>query len=203
MLKRTLFACLLAPLALAAAQADTTPPMLSGMKECASPPTRIDSEAKVGFTVSESGVISDMHIITSSGDADTDQKVMRCVSAFTFRPATRDGVAVAAPHVFSYHSARLQDLKGEPHAFADLEHDADRRCHKLYPIDRRFFDTTHPISLVVVSRQEPGKVQMGIVQSAGEKADRNAMRCLQDLLSDHDDLPAQFARTFSIDWTHR
>jgi len=205
MLKRSLFACVLAPLAMAAAYADTdTKPMLSAMHECTTPPPPVGrQQATVGFTITETGAITDMHIVESSDNADADERVMKCVAQNTFRPATHNGVPVAAPYRFPYHWGRLQDLTGDKHAFAALEHDADHRCHKLYPIDRRFFVPTQPITLVVISRQEPGNVQMAIAQSAGDKADKNAIRCLQDILKDHDDLPAQFARTISIDWSHR
>ena len=200
MFKRTLFACVFAA---GAAHAADTPPMLSEMKECPQPPLVGRQEAKVAFTVTEAGAITDMHVVESSGSADADERVMKCVASYSFRPATHDGVAVAAPYHFPYHWGRLQDMEGEQHAYAELERDADHRCHKLYPLDRRFFSETQPISLVVISRQEQGDVQMAISQSAGEKADRNAIRCLQDILKAHDDLPAQFARTISINWSHR
>ncbi|MDR3526861.1 MAG: TonB family protein [Rhizomicrobium sp.] len=199
MLKRTLFACLLAT---GAAQAADTPPMLLGHHECIAPPQVGRQEAKVGFTITESGAITDMHIIESSGSADADARVMKCIEGYSYKPATHNGIAVAAPFHENYRWARLRDMEGDRHAFGEFERDIDHRCHKLYPVDRRFFVASQPLSLVNVTRLEGGEVHTSIVQSAGEKADKNAIRCIEDILKDHSDLPAVFSRSFQIDWWH-
>ncbi len=201
MLKRALLA---AAFAAGAAQAETdTTPMLQTIRECPQPPLVGRQEAKVAFTVTETGAIADMHVVESSGSAEADERVMKCVAGYSYRPATHNGVPVSAPEHFDFRWGRLQDLEGERHAYAALEYDADRRCHKLYPIDRRFFSGSQPISLVIISRQDAGEVQTSIAQSAGEKADKNAVTCLKDIVKDHSDLPASFARTIAIDWSHR
>ena len=200
MLKRTLLACALAA---GAAHAADTRPMVSEIRDCAGPPLVGRQEAKVAFTITESGAIADMHVVESSGSTAVDEIVMKCVAGFSFRPATHDGVAVAAPFHYNYRWAKLEQMEGARHAFAEFERDADHRCYRLYPVDKRFFNFAHPISLVLISRTEPGDVQMAVTQSAGDKADHNAIHCLSDILKDHDDLPAQFAREISIDWTHR
>ena len=203
MLKRALLAFVLAA---GAAHADTvtdTKPMLQGIHECDRPGPIDKLEVKLAFTVTETGAITDMHVVESNGSADADARVMKCVALYTYKPATHNGVPVAAPTTFIFHSALLQEMEGDRKAFARLESDADRRCHKLYPIDRRLTYLAQPISLVVVSRSASGDVQMTITQSAGEKLDRNAMACLKDIMKGHDDLPAAFSRVIAVDWSHR
>lgn len=202
MLKRALLACVLAA---GAAQAETdTKPALLGIHECESPGRADRQEVTLGFIVSESGTPTDLRILQSSGNAEVDQRVTSCVARFTYRPATHNGVAVASPYQFTYHwTSDLSEMpEGIRKAFARLEHDADRRCRRLYPLDRLAPDLPQPISLVVVSRDEAGVVQMAITQSAGERADKNAMACLKEILPEHDDLPAHFSRRISIDWSH-
>jgi len=187
-----------------AAQADTdTRPMLQAIHECTPPGYADHQEVKVAFTVTETGAITDMHVVQSSGNADVDEHVMNCVALYTYKPATHNGVPVSSPENFNFHWDRVADLEGDARAFARLERDVDRRCHKLYPIDRNLYDLTQPISLVVVSRDATGEVKMAVTQSAGEKADRNAIACLKDILKDHDDLPMAFSRGVAIDWSHR
>ncbi len=152
--------------------------------------------------VSETGTVSDAHVTKSSGNSRSDERLIQCVLRQTYKPATHNGVPVASPFYWEPHEAYLQELTGTPHAFAEMEHDIDHRCHKLYPVDRRFFIASNPISMVTVTRLESGEVQTAITQSAGEKADKNAIRCVQDILKDHQDLPAVFARTFTVDWFH-
>ena len=201
MLKRALIAFVLPA---GAAHADTyTAPMLQAIHECTPPGFADPQDVKLAFTVTETGAITDMHVVHSSGNADADERVMACVAQYTFKPATHNGVPVARPDDFIFHWARVADLEGDDKAFARLERDVDRRCHKLYPIDRNLYDLTQPISLVVVSRDATGEVKMAVSQSAGEKADRNAIACLKDILKDHDDLPVAFSRGVAIDWSHR
>jgi len=200
MLKRTLLAFVLAAGA-AHAEADTKP-MLQGIHECDPPGLADNQEVKLAFTVTESGAITDMHVVQSSGSADADERVMKCVARYTYKPATHNGVPVAHPTDFIFHWARAADLEGVRKAFALLERDADRRCHKLYPIDRKLTALTQPISLIVVSRNEAGEVQTIVSQSASERADKNAMACLKDILRDHHDLPATFSRGIAVDWSH-
>jgi len=52
------------------------------------------------------------------------------------------------------------------------------------------------------ARNEAGEVQTIVSQSASERADKNAMACLKDILKDHDDLPATFSRGIAVDWSH-
>jgi TonB family protein len=200
MLKRVLLASVLAA---GAAHAEDTKPMLQSISECDMPYHFEPQEVKLAFTVTETGTVADIRVVQSSGNAEADERVEKCVSKYTYKPATHDGAPVAHPETFTFHSALIEDIEGERKAYALLERDADRRCHKLYPIDRNFFDSTRPISLVVVTRQTPGEVQMTVTQSAGEKADRNAIACLKELLKDHNDLPASFSRAIAIDWLHR
>ena len=203
MLKRTLLAFALAA---GAAHADTvtdTAPMLQGIHECDRPGPIDKLEVKLAFTVTETGAITDMHVVASNGSADDNARVMKCVALYTYKPATHNGVPVARSTKFIFHSAPIEEMEGDHRAFALLERDADRRCHKLYPIDRKLTYLAQPISLVVVNRSASGDVEMTISQSAGEKMDKNAMACLKDILKDHDDLPATFSRVIAVDWSHR
>ncbi|NIK88320.1 TonB family protein [Rhizomicrobium palustre] len=199
MLKRILMASLL--MAGAAHAADTRPVLLS-IKECGMHKYNEPLEAKLGFTVTATGAVTDMHVLKSSGNATFDEQVARCVSGYTYKPASHDGVPVAAPDTFNFHQAEVRDLEGDSKAFSDLERDADKRCHKLYPPDRKFMGP-QTISIVVVSRKNGGEVETKVMQSAGEKADRNAEICLKKLVADHEELPTTFSRGIAVDWSHR
>lgn len=184
-----------------AAHAADTRPMLAAIKECATP-SHHTVEAKVGFIVAADGTLADLHVIDSSGDADIDERIVKCVSGYTFKPATHNGMPVAAPDTFLFRQARVEDLSGDRYAFAKLERDADYRCHKLFPIDRNAL-SGNKISLVGVHRAENGPYQLAILQSAGEKADKQALACLKTILASHEELPASFTRGISVDWGHR
>jgi TonB family protein len=205
MLKRIALALLCATAATSAAAADTdTKPVLAGIKECSTPPRVPDSGAvKLSFRVTETGAVEDVRVETSSGNADSDARAAKCVAGNTYHPATHNGVPVAAPMVFNYHWGRVEEMTGDKRAFAALERDADRRCHKLFPIDRRFDLPGQPITLVGIARLPSGEIQTKIIQSAGPKPDANAVKCMLEIVHDHDDLPATFVRTISIDWSHR
>jgi TonB family protein len=201
MLKRLLFAVLCAT---GAARADTdTPPVLNAIPPCVDPRMDASQSVKLSYRITETGVVENITITQSSGDPRVDERVVACVAHWTYRPATHNGVAVAVPKIFTYHGARIEDLTGDRKAFADLERDADKRCQKLYPVKREFLDTAHTLSLVAIARLPSGEVQTTIEGSAGERADKNAMACLKDIVKNHDDLPATFKRTIAVDWSHR
>ncbi len=201
MLKRVL---MLTVLAAAAAHAETvTAPMLQGIHECDRPGRGEARELKLAFTVTETGTVQDIRIVQSSGDASEDERAKQCVAQFTFKPATRDGVPVAHPWGIAFHWGHQRDAAGDHRAFSRLERDADRRCHKLYPVDATFLNQAQPISLVVITRLPSGEVQMLVTQSAGDRADKNAVACLKAILPDHEDLPASFSRGIAINWSHR
>lgn len=199
MLKKLFLTALL--LSTSAYAADTRP-TLATIKECTPPKGSDPIAVKVGFTVQPDGKLTDMHVITSSGNTDVDEHVMKCVAGYVFKPATHDGVAVAAPDTFEFHQARLEDMTGDRYAFGKLERDADRRCHKLFPINRNFL-TGNTISLVGVHRKEGGAYQLAILQSANATLDEKAIACLNKILPDHEELPATFTRAISVDWSHR
>ena len=201
MLKRIALALLCAT---GVARADTdTKPVLAGIKECDAPRTPASGAVNLVFKVTEAGAVEDVRVEKSSGDAGADERAAKCVAAYTYRPATRNGVPVAAPTAFNYHWGYIPEMEGEAKAYAVLERDADHRCHKLYPIDRRFDLPGQPITLVAVARLTSGEIQTKIVQSAGPKPDTNAIKCMLEIVKDHADLPATFARTISVDWSHR
>jgi len=200
MLKRILFASVLVA---GAARAEDTKPVLQGISECNISHHNI-KEVKLAFTVSTTGTVQDIQVEQSSGNAGADEEVAKCVSRYTYKPATHNGVPVTHPESYTFHQAYIPEMEdGDHKAFAKLERDADRRCHKLFPIDRRFFTGSQPISLVDVTRQNGGEPQLTIRQSAGETADRNAIACLKKILPDHEDLPANFSRGIAVDWAHR
>jgi TonB family protein len=203
MLNRMTLALACAIVAAGAAYADTdTKPVLTGLKECDPPRVPEGGQVKLAFKVTETGAVVDVKIAVSSGDAGSDERAAKCVAKYIYTPATHNGVAVAAFTTFDYHWGRLADMTGERKAFARLERDADRRCQRLYPIDKHFDLTGQPITLVAVARLPSGEVQTKIVQSAGSKADANATKCVVHLIADHEDLPAVFTRTISVDWSH-
>lgn len=200
MLKRLLFAILCAT---GAARAENTPAVVSAMPSCIDPRMEASQSVKLTYRVTETGTVEDVKVVQSSGDPRVDERVVACVSGWTYKPATRDGVPVAVSRTTSYHGGRIEDMSGDRKAFADLERDADKRCQKLYPVRREFLDTSHLLSLVIVARLPSGDVQTAIAGSAGERADKNAMACLKDIVKDHEDLPASFTRTIAVDWSHR
>lgn len=198
MLKRTLFAVLITA---CAAHADSVP-ILQHTQEC-NPPGRAQQEVRLEFTITETGAVANPHIVQSSGNAEADAYVLQCFANHVYKPATHNDVPVAfAAHDSFMWGVRVEEMTGERRAIAKLERDADYRCRKLYPMDRRFLTTEH-ISLVVLSRKEGGEIQMAVTQSAGERADKNAVACLKEILKDHDDLPATFAEGITINWSHR
>jgi len=206
MLKRIALALLFASavVATSAAAADVdTKPVLAGIKECDAPRTPASGAVDLIFTVTETGTVTDVRVTKSSGDEGSDARAAKCVAAYSYHPATRNGVAVAAQTVFKYHWGYIPEMEGEHKAFAVLERDADRRCHKLYPIDRRFDLPGQPITLIAVARLASGEIQTKIMQSAGPKPDAQAAKCVLEIIKDHDDLPATFVRTLSINWSHR
>jgi TonB family protein len=201
MLKRIALALLCAT---GVARADTdTKPVLAGIKECAAPRTPASGAVSLVFKVTEAGTVEDVRVEKSSGDAGSDERAAKCVAGYTYHPATHNGVPVAAQTVFHYHWGYIPDMEGDAKAYAVLERDAEHRCHKLFPVDRRLDLPGQPITLVEVARLASGEVQTKIVQSAGPKADANAIKCMAEIVKDHTDLPATFARTLSIDWSHR
>jgi len=206
MLKRIALAllCASAVVATSAAAADVdTKPTVALYKECSVPHGSAPVEVTVRFKVTETGAIEDMTVVKSSGDTSVDERVAKCVASFTYKPATHNGVPVAAYTTHDYRSADIRDMTGAHHAFAGFERDIDRRCHKLYPIDRRLDLAGQPITLVAVARLASGEIQTKIMQSAGSKPDAQAVKCVLEIIKDHDDLPATFVRTFSINWAHR
>jgi TonB family protein len=203
MLKRTLFLCSLASLAVGAAYADSdTKPVEIGRHECTLSHTSDPMKVDLGYTITAMGKVTDVRVLHSSGNTSADERFVDCVAGKTYTPATHNGVAVDYPTHTVIHWGRVEDLEGSQKAFAILERDADRRCHKLYPIDRRFMNPTRIISRITISRQDGGEMQFAVTQSAGEKQDSNAVRCLKEILNDHDDLPSTFARDFEVNWAH-
>jgi TonB family protein len=201
MLKRLLFAVLCVT---GVARADTdTPPVVNAIAPCVDPKMDASQSAKLSYRITETGTVENIKILQSSGDPRTDERIVACVAGWTYKPATHNGVPVAFTKTTDYHGGRIQEMTGDRRAFADLERDADRRCQKLYPVNRKFMDTTHPLSLVTVTRLQSGEVQTTITGSAGERADKNAMACLKEIVKDHEDLPAVFTRTIAVDWSHR
>jgi len=52
----------------------------------------------VGYTINADGTVGDVHIVESSGHEELDQAAVACASSgWLYRPATRNGVAVAVP----------------------------------------------------------------------------------------------------------
>lgn len=188
----------------AAADVDTKP-QFAGLKECDAPTVPSEGHAKFEFKVTAAGTVEDMKVVQSSGNPDSDAKAAKCVAGYTFKPATHNGVPVDGVGHFSFNfGTRIADMEDGPRkAFHVLERDADRRCQKLYPINVKFDLTGQPISLVTIARLKSGEIQTKIMQSAGETADAHAVKCLTELVRGHDDLPAEFVRTISIDWSHR
>jgi TonB family protein len=204
MLKRVLPALLGAALLTGAALADT-PPTLGGIKECDGPRLPEGGHTTVGFKVTAAGAAEDFKVIESSGNTDSDERVVKCVAGYSWKPATHDGVAVDGTTTFTFNfGQRIADMEDGPRkAFHVLERDADRRCRKLYPIDPRFDLGGQPITLVAVARLKSGEIVTKVMQSAGAKADAKAVKCVTELVKGHDDLPAEFVRTISVDWSHR
>jgi TonB family protein len=203
MLKRVSLALACAAVFTTAALADTSP-VMAGLRECDLPTVPEGGHVRFEFKVSAAGVVSDVKVLESSGNAGSDARAAKCVASYTWKPATHDGQPVdGIGHYALNFGARIQDLEGAERAFMLLERDADRRCHKLFPIDRRFDLPGQPITLVAVARLASGEVQTKIMQSAGAKADANATKCMLQLVGDRTDLPTTFVRTFSVDWSHR
>lgn len=201
MLKRVLFACLLA---MGAAHAGTdTRPVLIGWHDCTMPRTGDPKKIKLAIEITETGKVQNVRVVETSGDSHVDELAANCVSGWTYKPATHDGVPVAHKMTTEYHWGRVEDLEGNAKAFAKLERDADRRCHRLYPVNASFLPPGQAVSLVSVARLPSGEVQTTIAGSAGETADKHAVDCLLDLVKDHDDLPPVFARTIAVDWSHK
>ncbi|GAA0566943.1 TonB family protein [Rhizomicrobium electricum] len=191
-------------LASGAALADTHP-RLAGIKECDAPNSPADGHVRFLVKVSATGVVEDVQVAESSGDASSDRRAAKCVAGYSWTPATHNGEAVEGVAHFTFNfGVRVGDLADGPRkAFHVLERDADRRCRKLYPIDPRLDIGGQPITLVAVARLKDGEIQTKVMQSAGEKADAAAVKCVTKLVADHDDLPAEFARTIAVDWSHR
>ncbi len=201
MLKRLLFAVLCAT---GAARADTdTMAVVDAMPACVDPNMDVSQSVKLSYRVTATGAVEDIKVIQSSGDPRADERVVSCVAHWIYKPATHNGVPVAVTRTTDYHGARIEEMTGDRKAFAELERDADKRCQKLYPLKREFMDTAHTLSLVIITRLPSGEVQTAIAGSAGERADKNAMACLKDIVKDHENLPATFARTIAVDWSHR
>ena len=188
----------------AAADSDTRPEF-AGIRECDGPKNPTDGHIRFVFKVTAAGAIEDVRVEQSSGDPEADAKATKCAAGLIFKPATHNGVPVDGIAHFNYNfGTRITDMaEGPRKAFHVLERDADRRCQKLYPINIRFDLTGQPITLVTVARLKSGEIQTKITQSAGETADANAVKCITQMVREHDDLPAEFVRTISVDWSHR
>jgi TonB family protein len=189
-----------------AALADTdTHPHLAGIKACDAPRTPEDGHVKLLIKVSATGAVEDVQVEQSSGNEASDQRAAKCAAGYSWTPATHNGVAVAGVVHFSFNfDARISDLPDGPRkAFHVLERDADTRCRRLYPIDPRTDLGSQPITLVAVARLKDGEIQTKVMQSAGERADAAAVKCVTKLVAEHDDLPAEFARTIAVDWSHK
>lgn len=207
MLKQTLVALACSGVLLTgAALADTDMhPHLAGIKACDAPRTPADGHVKLLIKVSATGAVEDVQVEETSGNETSDRQAAKCAAGYTWTPASHNGVAVAGVVHFSYNfGGRISDLPDGPRkAFHVLERDADFRCRRLYPIDPRTDIGNQPITLVTVVRLKSGEIQTKVMQSAGERADANAVKCVTKLVAEHDDLPAEFARTIAVDWSHR
>lgn len=206
MLKRMCLALACAGVFVTGAALADTHPKLAGIKECDNAPhSPKDGLVKLLVKVTAAGTVEDVSVAESSGDAAADQRAAKCVAAYSWTPATHNGTPVDGVVHFTYGiGAPLNEMaEGPRKAFHVLERDADRRCPKLFPIDPRVDLGNQPITLVTVARLKSGEIQTKVMQSAGEKADANAVKCVTKLVAEHDDLPAEFARTIAVNWSHR
>jgi TonB family protein len=194
-------------LASGAALADTdTHPRLAGIKECDNAPqSPKGGHVRLLVKVTAAGAVDGITVAETSGDADADERAAKCVAKYSWTPATHNGVAVDGVARFTYgFGVQISDLADGPRkAFHLLERDADRRCRKLYPLDPRIDLGSQTTTLVTVARLKDGEIQTKVMQSAGEKADANAVKCVTKLVQEHDDLPAEFVRTIGVTWEHR
>lgn len=203
MLKHVLLAgaCLMG----AAYAADTdTVPVLTGYKECSLPRPDGVERARVRVHITAEGKVASAELIETSGDAKYDKAAIDCMMQWTYKPATHNGqpVEFVAVREFGIHR---EDSPEDHKPFSSLKRDIDRRCHKLYPVKAYDLKPGHNISLVTVSRSAAGELRMEVSQSAGERADKQAVSCIKALIadSDHADLPASFVHTFEVRWEQR
>jgi TonB family protein len=98
--------CLLLTAAAALAQPVPLPALpaaLGAPHVCISdyPPAAIAARAEgtttVGFTITESGKVADVRVVTSSGNEDLDNAAVTCADRWIYRPAQKDGKPVAVP----------------------------------------------------------------------------------------------------------
>lgn len=201
MLKRLMVACLCLT---GAARADTdTPPVLTGIHECRLPRLGEVQSVKLAFLVTETGTVEDVNVVQTSGNPQGDRIAAECIAGWTYKPATHNGVPVSRAVVYTYHWGAIVDMTGDEKAFAELERDVDRRCPELYPVNRAFLATRYAVTMVTLARLPSGELQTAIVGSAGETADKQAVACVKDLVTEsgHADLPAVFSRTLTIKWS--
>ncbi|HTQ15467.1 MAG TPA: energy transducer TonB [Rhizomicrobium sp.] len=82
---------------------DQAPPPLAGCDKnpiwYPAPAVRLnhEGETEVGFTVLETGYVTDVHVIKSSGHDELDEAAVEKAKCFTYRPAMQNGKPVAVP----------------------------------------------------------------------------------------------------------
>lgn len=188
----------------ASADADTVP-VLNGFKECSLPRVSDAERLRYSMRITAEGKVADAKIVQSSGDAHYDEAVLACISSWTYKPATHNGQPVeyvAANRTF----VMVWENDEKAHQpIGRLKYDIDHRCHKLYPVKAYDLKPGHNIALVNVTRLPSGEVQTEVTQSAGTKADKQAVTCIKALVADpdHADLPSTFSHTFEVRWEQR
>lgn len=59
--------------------------------------TGTEGKTEMAFTISPQGNVANASVAVSSGNADLDAASLACASTWTYRPATKNGEAVASP----------------------------------------------------------------------------------------------------------